>query len=113
MGEFKRSRFFTPRPLKLRESAYERRETKFMVLAVEPHSVPSSKGILHWKVQEASVRAGLKTHTSVNLAISGAPLIFQEKVILEQRKIRRNTKKCLTKMDTDCDLENGIRVEMD
>jgi hypothetical protein len=50
MWEFKRSRFFTPRPLKLRESAYERRETEFMVLAVEPHSVPSSKGILHWKV---------------------------------------------------------------
>jgi hypothetical protein len=53
------------------------------------------------------VRAGLKTHTSVNLAE------YQEKVILEQRKIRRNTKKFLTKMDTDCDLENGIKVEMD
>jgi hypothetical protein len=34
IGEFKRSRFFIPRPLKLRESAYERMEVGFMVLAV-------------------------------------------------------------------------------
>jgi hypothetical protein len=40
-------------------------------------------------------------------------LIFQEKVTLKKRKIRRNAKKCLTKMDEDGDLENGIRVEMD
>jgi hypothetical protein len=40
-------------------------------------------------------------------------LIFQEKVTLKKRKIRRNAKKCLAKMDEDGDLENGIRVEMD
>jgi hypothetical protein len=37
----------------------------------------------------------LETHTSGNLAVSGARLIFQEKVILKKRKIRRNAKKCL------------------
>jgi hypothetical protein len=59
------------------------------------------------------VRAGLETHTSDNLAVSGVRLVFKEKVILEQRKIRRNAKKCITKMDEDSNLENGIRIEMD
>jgi hypothetical protein len=99
--------------LKFRESAYERREAGFMVLAVEPCHVPSLKGSFHRKVKEASVRVGLETHSSDNLAVSDAQLVFQEKVILEQRKIRRNTKKCLTKMDEDGNLENGIRVEAD
>jgi hypothetical protein len=69
MGEFKRSRLFTPRPLKFRESAYEWREARFMVLAVEPSHVPSVKGSLHWKVKEAGARAGLETHVSDNLAV--------------------------------------------
>jgi hypothetical protein len=36
MGEFKRSRFFTPPPLKFREPTYKRREAGFVVLIVEP-----------------------------------------------------------------------------
>jgi hypothetical protein len=56
---------------------------------------------------------GLETHTSNNLAVSGARLIFQEKVTLKKRNIRRNSKKCLIEMDEDGDLENGIRVKMD
>jgi hypothetical protein len=51
MGEFKM--LFTLRPLKFRESAYERREAGFMVLIVEPCHVPSPKGSLYWKVKEA------------------------------------------------------------
>jgi hypothetical protein len=112
MGEFKRSRFFTPRPLKFCESAYKRREAGFMVLAVEPCPVPSSKGRLHWMVNEASTRAGLETHALDNLSVSGTRLVFQEKVILEQRKIRRNAKKCFIEMDEDGDLKNGIGIEM-
>jgi hypothetical protein len=84
MGEFKRNRFFTPRPLKVRELAYERREAEFMVLVVEPRPVPSPKGSLHRKVKEADTRAGLETHAPNNLAVSGTRLVLQEKVILEQ-----------------------------
>jgi hypothetical protein len=40
-------------------------------------------------------------------------LVFQEKVILEQRKIQRNAKKCFIEMDEDGDLKNGIGIEMD
>jgi hypothetical protein len=76
MGEFKRSRFFTPRPLKFRELAYERREAGFVVLTVEPCPMPSSKGSLHQDVNEASVKAGLETHSPDNLAFSDTRLIF-------------------------------------
>jgi hypothetical protein len=83
MGEFKRSRFFTPRTLKIRESAYKRREAGFIVLAVEPRPVPSLKGSLHRKVKEACVRVSLETRSPDDLAVSNTRLVFQEKVILE------------------------------
>jgi hypothetical protein len=112
MGEFKRSRLFTPGPLKFRESDYKRREAGFVVLTVEPCPVPSRKGGLHRKVKKADARVGLETHAPDNLAVSGTRLIFQEKVVFEQREIRRNAKKCFAEMDEDGDLKNGIRVEM-
>jgi hypothetical protein len=83
MGEFKRSRFFTPSPLKFRESTHKRREAGFMVLIVEPHTMTSPKGSLHRKVTEAGARAGLETHAPDNLTVSDTRLVFQEKVILE------------------------------
>jgi hypothetical protein len=84
-----------------------------MVLAVELRHVPSSRGSPHQKVKEASVRAGLETHALGNLAVSGTRLVFQEKVILDQRKIRQNAKKCFTEMDGDGDLKNGAWIKMD
>jgi hypothetical protein len=99
--------------LKFREPAYKRREVGFMVLVVEPCLVPSPKGSLHQKVKEAGTRAGLETHAPNNLTISGTRLVFQEKVILQQRKIRRNAKKCFTEMDEDGDLKNGHGIKMD
>jgi hypothetical protein len=113
MGEFERSRFFTPRPLKFRELAYKRREARFMVLVIEPYHVPPPKRSLHRKVKEAGARAGLETHAPNNLTDSGTWLVFQEKVILEQRKIRRNSRECYTKMDEDDDLKNEIGIKMD
>jgi hypothetical protein len=85
----------------------------FMVFTVEPRHVPSPKGSFHWKVKEAGTRAGLETHPSDNLEVSGARLVFHEEVIFEQRKVRGNAKKCFTKMDKDGDLKNGVRVEID
>jgi hypothetical protein len=84
-----------------------------MVFAVEPCHVPSLKGSFHRKVKEAGTRAGLETHPSDNLVVSGARLVFEEEVIFEQRKVRGNAKKCLAKMDKDDDLKNGVRVEID
>jgi hypothetical protein len=76
VGEFERSRFLTPSPLEFRESAYKGREARFMVFAVEPCSVQSSKRSLHRKIKEVVARAGLKTHTPNNLTVSGTRLIF-------------------------------------
>jgi hypothetical protein len=84
-----------------------------MVLIVEPCPVPSLKGSLHPKVNEAGVRASLEAHAPDNPAIRGAQLIFLEKVVFEQREIRQNAKKRFTEMDKDGDLKNGIRVEID
>jgi hypothetical protein len=111
MGEFKRGRFFTPWPLKFREPAYKRREVGFLILIVEPCLVPSPKGSLHQKVKEPSVRVGFETHAPDNLLVSGTLLVFQEKVILERRKIRQNAKKCFTRWmkTTIWRLELGLR----
>jgi hypothetical protein len=40
-------------------------------------------------------------------------VVFQEKVVFEQRDIGQNAKKCFTEMDKDGDLKNIIRVEID
>jgi hypothetical protein len=76
MREFERCGFFSPSPLKFRESAYKGREAWFMVLIVEPHFVPSLKRGFHGKFKKADTRAGLKTHTPNNLLVSGTCLIF-------------------------------------
>jgi hypothetical protein len=69
VGEFERSRFFTPSPMEFRESANKGSEARFMILVVEPRPVPSLKRSFHRKIKEASVRAGLKTHTPNDLTV--------------------------------------------
>jgi hypothetical protein len=84
-----------------------------VVLTVEQRPMPSLKESFHQKVKEADTRVGLEAHPSDNLAINSTQLIFQEEIILEQRKVRGNYKKCLTKMDKDGDLKNRVRIEVD
>jgi hypothetical protein len=55
----------------------------------------------------------LETHAPDNLAVIGTRLVFQEKIILEQRKIKWNAKKYFTEMDEDGDLKNGVGIKMD
>jgi hypothetical protein len=87
------------------------REARFMSL--EPCPVPSPKRSLHRKIKEARARSGLKTHTPNDLTVSDTRLIFQEKLILEQEKIKRDSKKSSAKMDKDGDLKNQIGNKMD
>jgi hypothetical protein len=56
---FEQSRLFTPSSLELEESAYEGGEAGFMVLAVEPCSVPSPKRIFQGKIKKTSTRVSL------------------------------------------------------
>jgi hypothetical protein len=88
--EFNRSRLFTPSPLVFRESAYKGREVGFMVLTIEPGPMPSSKRSLHWVFKKIASRVSLEIHTLDSLLVSGTRLIFQEKIMFEQRKVWRD-----------------------
>jgi hypothetical protein len=90
LGELEWTRLFAPSSLELREMAYEWREAGFMVLAIEPCSVPSTERSFQRKVEESSVRADLKTYSPNNLLVSGTRLGFQEEVVFEQREVGRN-----------------------
>jgi hypothetical protein len=110
MREFDRSRLFDPSPLVFKETAYKGGEFGFKVLAVELGLVPPLKRGLHWEVEEAALRASLKTHTPDNLSVSGTRLVFQEEIILEQREVRRDSMESLTYMNKDCNLKDGIGI---
>jgi hypothetical protein len=109
---FERGRLFTPSSIELRKLAYEGREAGFMVLTVEPCSVPSSERIFQGEIKKTSTRAGLKAYASYNFSICCARLVFQEEVVFEQGEVWRNPKISLTKMDKDDDLKNRVRVKM-
>jgi hypothetical protein len=91
LGEFDWSWLFTPSNLELEELANKRREARFTVVAVEPCPMPSPSGSFQGKDQKADARAGLKTYAPNDFPVCGTRLILQEKVILEQRKVRRNS----------------------
>jgi hypothetical protein len=50
---------FTPCSLELGESAYEVGEAGFMILAVEPYSVPSPERSFQGEIEKTSMRVGL------------------------------------------------------
>jgi hypothetical protein len=57
----------------------------------DSHNRTMSHAIHEEMFKKASMRTGLKTHTPNNLLTSGTLLIFQEKVELKQRIVRRDT----------------------
>jgi hypothetical protein len=113
LREFEWGGLFTPSSLELRETAYKGREARFMVLLIKRGHMPSPERSLQRKVEEANTRADLKTYTPNTLSVSGAWLVFQEKIVLEQGKIWGNSKESFTEMDEDDDLKNRIGIEMD
>jgi hypothetical protein len=59
LRSFKWSGLFTPSPLELGESSHEGGEARFMVLIVEPCSVPSPERIIQGNVEKTSTRSSL------------------------------------------------------
>jgi hypothetical protein len=55
LRSFEWSGLFTPSPLEIGKSSHEGGEARFMVLTVEPCSVPSLERILQGKVEETSM----------------------------------------------------------
>jgi hypothetical protein len=109
---FEQSRLFTPSSLELKESAYDRGEVGFLVLTVEPCSVPSPERIFQGKFKKTSTRVSLQANAEYDFSVCGARLVSQEKIILEQRKVGRNPKMGFTKVDKSRDMKNRVRVEM-
>jgi hypothetical protein len=71
-----------------REASDERGKTGLMIFAVKPLLMPSLEGRFRREVEEVTMRAGLNTDTTYNISLSGSRLVFQEKIVLEERKIR-------------------------
>jgi hypothetical protein len=88
--ELKWSRLFTPSPLELRDSANEGREARLMIFTIKPCPMPSPQRSFMGEVKEASAWASLKTYAPDNLTVNGTRLMFEKKVVFEQREIRRN-----------------------
>jgi hypothetical protein len=59
LRSFKWSRLLTPSSMELKESAYEGRETRFVVLTVEPCSVPSPERFFLREDQENQHEGGV------------------------------------------------------
>jgi hypothetical protein len=78
MGVFSSSWLFMLGPLKLRESAHERAEARFMVFAIKQSLVPSPERRFHRKVEEATKRMSLESNAFDNILVIGAWLVFQE-----------------------------------
>jgi hypothetical protein len=90
----------------LKESTNKRREARFMILKIKPSLVPSPERSFHGEVKEAATRASFETNTLDDLSVIGAWLVFQEKLILEQREAWRNSQESFTKMDEDGKLKD-------
>jgi hypothetical protein len=64
-----------------------------MVFIVEPGLMPSPKIGFHWEFKEATARASLKTYAPGNREVFSTGLVFQEEVILKQRKAQGTLRK--------------------
>jgi hypothetical protein len=112
LRSFEQSRLFTPISLELEKLAYEGREVGFVVLIVEPCSMPSPEGILQGEIKKISTRVGLLAYASYNFSVGCARLVLQEELVFEQGEVWRNPKISLTEMDKNGNLKNTDRVQM-
>jgi hypothetical protein len=90
LGELEWSRLFAPSSLKLGELAYEWREARSVVLAIEPCPMSSPERGFQGTIEEAITRVSLKTYTPKDLSVGGTWLVLQEEIIFEQREVWRN-----------------------
>jgi hypothetical protein len=90
LRNFEWSRLFTLGSLELRELAYKEREARFVILTIEPCSMPSPERIFQGKIKETSTRAGLEAYAPYDFLIGDAQLVFQEEVVFERWEAWRN-----------------------
>jgi hypothetical protein len=112
LRDFDWSRLFTSGSLELEELADEGGEARFVILAVQPCSMPSPERIFQGKIKDTSTRAVLEACAPYNFPVGSARLVFQE-VVFEQWEAWKNPKVSFVEMDKEGNLENGVRVQMD
>jgi hypothetical protein len=85
--------FFGPCTTKLRESANEGWEARFMVFVIKPGLVPSLERSLHLQIQETTVRAHLEAYAANDLSFIDTGLILQQEIAFQEGKIWRHAEK--------------------
>jgi hypothetical protein len=108
---FKQSWLFILGPSEFRESTDKGGKAGFVVLVVEPCSMPSSERRFQRKIEKTSRRASLEAYTPYNFPVGGARLVLEEKVFFEQWEVGRNPQKSFIEVDKDGSLQNGVRVQ--
>jgi hypothetical protein len=101
------------RSLGIWEVGRQRGEVGFIVLAIELGTVPSLERRFRREIKKTSTRVSLEAYAPYNFPDGGAQLVLQKKIIFEQWEVGRNPQKSFTEVDKDCDLENGVGIQMD
>jgi hypothetical protein len=65
------------------------------------------------KDKEIPMGSGLHANSSHHLAFSGTGLVLQEEIVFKEGKVWENDEVNLIEMDGDCDLENGVQIQVD
>jgi hypothetical protein len=65
------------------------------------------------KDKEIPMGLSLNANSSHHLAFSGTGLVLQEEIVFKEGKVWENDEVNLIEMDGDCDLENGVQIQVD
>jgi hypothetical protein len=81
-----------------------------MIFIVKPLLVPTLEGSFQREDKEIMTLMSLDTHTAKNLALVSDGLVFQEKVVLEERTVWWYGEVGFAQMNEDSNLKNQVRV---
>jgi hypothetical protein len=68
--------------------------------------MPTLERCFQWDIEETMVWTSLDADTADVWSVGGARLIFQEKIVFDEREIRKDNGIRLTQVDKDDNLKN-------
>jgi hypothetical protein len=68
--------------------------------------MPTLERCFQWDIEETMVWTSLDADTADVWSVGGARLIFQEKIVFDEREIRKDSGIRLTQVDKDDNLKN-------
>ena len=63
--------------------------------------------------EKIPVGPGLKTDSAHHLAVGGDRLVLQEKIVLEEGEVEKDSEVSLVEMDKASNMKNGVGIQMD